>query len=182
MCYLRGYWQSPKYFASIEALVRKDFTVRQAIVGENLRVAKQIAACNAVSLHVRRGDFADNAETNRYHGTCGPEYYAAAEALLRQRVGDVTVFVFSDDPEWVRQNLRLESPMIVVGHNGPDQDYEDLRLMTLCRHHVIANSTFSWWGAWLSSNPAKTVVAPKRWFRGAEHSTADMIPQNWVRI
>lgn len=181
-CCLQGYWQSPKYFAAIESSIRSELTVRDPLAGENQAAADRIAGGLAVSLHVRRGDYVANPTTNRYHGTCGPDYYAAAEKLLRERVGELRLFVFSDDPDWAQANLRFASPVTVFRHNGPQQDYEDLRLMTLCRHHIIANSTFSWWGAWLCPHPDKIVVAPKDWFRDAGHRSDDLIPADWIRI
>jgi hypothetical protein len=182
MCYLRGYWQSPKYFAEIESQIREEFTVRVPLSGKNLEIAEKIAACAAVSLHVRRGDYVSNPLTNRYHGTCDPEYYREAEATLQRRVGEFCLFVFSDDPDWAEANLRFASSATILHHNGPERDYEDLRLMTLCRHHIVANSTFSWWGAWLCPDPAKIVIAPKYWFREANYSTDDLIPESWIRV
>jgi hypothetical protein len=92
------------------------------------------------------------------------------------------LFVFSDDPDWVEANLGFQSPFIVLRHNGPEGDYEDLRLMSLCDHHIIANSTFSWWGAWLCPKSDKIVIAPRNWFQDASHSTADLIPEEWIRV
>ena len=181
-CYLQGYWQSPKYFADIESQIRKEFTVKAPLAGQNLVVAGRIGGCMAVSLHVRRGDYVDNAHTHRYHGTCGAEYYGVAERYLLRRIESPQLFVFSDDPDWAEANLRFRSPVTILRHNGPERDYEDLRLMTMCRHHIIANSTFSWWGAWLCQNPGKIVIAPKNWFREANHSTADLIPDSWIRL
>jgi hypothetical protein len=181
-CYLKGYWQSPKYFAPIEPLIRSELQVRDPLSGENSSIADRIASTLAVSLHVRRGDYVTNAVTARYHGVCGPEYFYAAEALLQRSLGRFTLFVFSDDPVWAERNLQFRSPALFVRHNGPGQDYEDLRLMTMCRHHIIANSTFSWWGAWLCRHPDKTVIAPKNWFREAGHRADDLIPANWIRI
>jgi hypothetical protein len=181
-CYLKGYWQSPKYFVEIESLIRAELQVREPLEGENEVMAARIRDSLAVAVHVRCGDYLSNAHTNRYHGTCDSEYYRAAEALLRDRLGPVELFVFSDDPDWVDANLRFVSPAIVLRHNGPECDYEDLRLMTHCRHHIIANSTFSWWGAWLCQHPDKTVIAPKNWFREAGHRSDDLIPANWIRI
>lgn len=181
-CYLQGYWQSPRYFASMEPTIRGELTVREPPAGANLAMAEKIKSTLAVSVHVRRGDYASSRSTHHYHGTCGPDYYLAAEADVRRRVGNCTLFVFSDDPNWVTQNLRFESETIVVRHNGPEGDYEDLRLMTLCQHHIIANSTFSWWGAWLCPNPGKFVVAPRQWFRDPGHSADDLIPREWIRL
>jgi hypothetical protein len=131
---------------------------------------------------VRRGDYVANASTHEYHGVCSPEYYEAAQKLLAHRLGAIELFVFSDDADWVERHLRFFGPATFVKHNGPAQDYEDLRLLSLCRHHIIANSTFSWWGAWLCRHVEKLVIAPKRWFQGARHSTDDLIPQQWIRL
>ena len=181
-CCLQGYWQSPKYFAAAEPQIRAELVVREPLGGENLAMSRLMGGCASVSLHVRRGDYVDNANTNRYHGVCGPEYYAAAEALLRERCGELRLFVFSDDPDWAQENLRFASPVTIVRHNGSQRDYEDLRLMSGCRHHVVANSTFSWWGAWLCPQADKIVVAPRNWFGEAAHSSADLVPDAWIRL
>jgi hypothetical protein len=181
-CYLIGYWQSPKYFESIEPLIRKELSIADPLDGINEIVARHIESTTAVAVHVRRGDYVTNPDTNRYHGTCSPEYYRDAEDWLKSRVGSITLFVFSDDPDWVRGNLHFTSPSRIVDHNGPDHAHEDLRLMSLCPHHIIANSTFSWWGAWLSLHQDKIVIAPRRWFTEAAHSTEDLIPRTWVRL
>ena len=181
-CYLRGYWQSPKYFASIESMIRREFTVQAPPNTANLNAARVVTGCDSVSVHVRRGDYVESETTGRFHGLCDPSYYRAAEAHLRERLRNPKLFVFSDDPDWAEQNLRLTAPATYFRHNGPEQDFEDLRLMALCKHHIIANSTFSWWGAWLCDNPNKTVIAPRNWFREANHSTRDLIPANWVRL
>lgn len=181
-CYLRGYWQSPKYFCDAEQAIRADLQLRHPPTGTDAQVAADIAKTVAVSVHVRRGDYVSNPHTQRYHGVCGADYYSKAEQLLRERLSTFELFIFSDDPDWVKENLRFKSRTHYVSHNGPDTDHEDLRLMTTCHHHVIANSTFSWWGAWLSPHSNKTVIAPKRWFAEAPHSTDDLIPPSWIRI
>lgn len=181
-CYLKGYWQSPKYFAPIERQIRRELTVSSPLVGQTAAVAGQIRSTLAVSVHVRRGDYVTNAHTNRYHGTCTPEYYLAAERLLQERLGRPTLFVFSDDPQWAKDNLQFSSPSVVVSHNPADRGHEDLRLMTMCRHHIIANSTFSWWGAWLCEHPEKLVVAPRNWFRQGHSNADDLVPADWIRL
>jgi hypothetical protein len=181
-CYLRGYWQSPKYFAAIEPNIRQELTLREPPDRENQEAAGAIADCVSVAVHVRRGDYVESATTSRFHGTCSPGYYLAAEERLLQQLRDLRLFVFSDDPDWAERNLQFVSPVTYFRHNGPERDYEDLRLMSLCRHHIIANSTFSWWGAWLCRNPDKIVIAPQNWFREATHSTRDLIPDNWIRM
>jgi Glycosyl transferase family 11 len=181
-CYLDGYWQSPKYFSTIDLQIRNELTVCDPLLGRNRDLAEQMNHGASVSLHVRRGDYVSNPHTGRYHGTCGPEYYQAAEELLRQRFGTLRIFVFSDDPDWAESNLQLRSPATVLRHNGPDKDYEDLRLMTYCKHHIVANSTFSWWGAWICARSDKIVIAPRDWFREAPLTSKDLVPDSWIRL
>lgn len=180
-CYVVGYWQSYRYFGEIESTLRHELQLRQRAEGANLAMAARIAGTKAVSLHVRRGDYL-NAGTRDFHGLCDQAYYQRAETLLRERVGDIHVYVFSDDPAWAVDNLKLVSPMTVVDHNDPGQAHEDLRLMALCRHHITANSTFSWWGAWLGTNPDRTVIAPRQWFQAPGMSDADLVPPAWLRL
>lgn len=181
---LDGYWQSEKYFSDIREIIRSDFTVKAAADGMNRTLAEQLGdpGIGSVSLHVRRGDYVSCPSASRVHGSCSPEYYARAVETVASRLGHPHFFIFSDDPGWVRDNFRLKYPCTVVGHNGPEQAHEDLRLMALCRHHIIANSSFSWWAAWLCRNPEKLVVAPQRWFAGASYDTSDVVPASWTRI
>lgn len=181
--YLDGYWQSEKYFSDFAEQVRADFTVRHAPSAENRRWLEHIAATNSVSLHVRRGDYVTNAAAAAVHGTCDLDYYRRAVDHVRHASGfDPVLFVFSDDPDWVAGNLNLPFDMHLVRNNDAATNFEDLRLMSACRHHVIANSSFSWWGAWLNPSRAKMVVAPKRWFRKDNLDDRDLIPAEWVRI
>jgi hypothetical protein len=177
--YLDGYWQSEKYFADIEDLIRRELSVTTPLAGEDARVAGAILASPAVSVHVRRGDYASEPETAAVHGTCPAEYYEAASSLVMEAVPQPHFFVFSDEAAWARANLRLPGPATFVAHNGADAGHEDLRLMSLCRHHIIANSSFSWWGAWLSDNPGKMVIAPARWFRSPGYDSRDIVPAEW---
>lgn len=187
--YLDGYWQSERYFEDAAAVIRSEISFRSPPAGPNAEMYEEIKSTPAsVSVHVRRGDYVSQPEAQRVLGTCDPEYYSAAAAYLLKHLadqngaGDARFFVFSDDPGWVRQNLRLPGRMTVVAHNGPETAYEDLRLMSGCQYHIIANSTFSWWGAWLASDLNKVVIAPKRWFRAPEYSDKDLIPSRWIRL
>lgn len=119
---------------------------------------------NSVSLHVRRGDYVRNSRTNATHGVCSIEYYQSAIEYILERVKHPILYVFSDDIEWVKQNLRTHLPTEYIDHNQGAASHFDMRLMSLCRHHVIANSSFSWWGAWLNPDPNKIVIAPRKWF------------------
>ena len=180
--YLDGYWQSEKYFKDIEGIIRKEFTVKAAPDFANKEIADKISKCNAVSIHIRRGDYAYSPATNEYHGLCSLSYYENAVNIITKNVNEPSFFIFSDDPEWVKENLKLKYPVFYVDHNGPEKAYEDMRLMSLCKHHIIANSSFSWWGAWLSANSQKIVVAPKKWFNNPKIDAGDLIPQTWRRI
>ena len=180
--YLDGYWQSEKYFKNLESVLRREFSVRDSLTGHNRELAARIAACNAVSLHVRRGDFASDPKTRRVHGLCSLDYYQAAVRRIAESVPQPHFFFFSDEPEWAAANLRVDHPVTIVTGNDASHSYEDLRLMSLCRHHIIANSSFSWWGAWLNANPDKIVIAPTRWFAGARHDTRDLLPPAWQTI
>ena len=180
--YLEGYWQSERYFTSIEGLLRREFTIRHSLSGRNQELAARITGCNAVSLHVRRGDYVSNPDSSRVHGPCGMDYHRTAVRRIAEVSPQLHLFVFSDEPEWAARNLHLDHPMTIVTGNDARHDYEDLHLMSLCRHHVIANSSFSWWGAWLSANADKIVIAPARWFAGKQHDTRDLFPPAWQTI
>lgn len=180
--YLEGYWQSEKYFKDVEDLIRNEFTVKFKAEGINKKIAEEINSCEAVSLHIRRGDYASNPEINKYHGLCPLEYYQKALKKITSCIENPHIFIFSNDPEWAQKNLDFEHPFKFITNNIGDKSYEDLRLMSLCRHNIIANSSFSWWGAWLNRNPDKIVIAPRKWFNDPSINTDDLIPENWIRI
>jgi hypothetical protein len=180
--YLDGYWQSEKYFLEIQEIIRQEFAVSCEQDPENQKVAAHIMDVPSVSVHVRRGDYVSDPGTNNVHGTCSSEYYHRALRLLMEKVHAPHAFIFSDDARWVADNLQLACPTSMVSHNGADKAYEDLRLMSMCKHHIIANSSFSWWGAWLCANPRKIVIAPQRWLLDARYDTKDLIPSAWSKI
>ena len=180
--YLDGYWQSERYFAGIEDLLRKELIVRERPDRENERLLAEIGASESVSVHVRRGDYVSDLNVFRVHGVCPPEYYHAAVRRLAEVLGEPHIYIFSDDIPWAKENLRFEHPTTCVEHNGEEKDWEDFRLMSACRHHVIANSSFSWWAAWLCPNPDKIVIAPERWFADPRRDSSDIAPRSWWRI
>lgn len=181
-CYLVGYWQSERYFKDYESLIRKNFTFNRPMKSKNIELSERIRDLpGAVSIHIRRGDYVTNAKTKAVHGTCSKEYYKRAIRRIKELVDDPVYFIFSDDPEWVRCNFYIDGEHCMVNHNCGNQGYNDMRLMSLCKHHIIANSSFSWWGAWLNPYKDKIVIAPKRWFaNGANCSTH--VPSKWLRI
>ena len=180
--YLDGYWQTEKYFADFADAIRSDFAVRHVPSAANQAWLDRIAQTHSVSLHVRRGDYVSNAAAAAVHGTCDIGYYERAVAYVHQATGmDPVLFVFSDDPDWVVANLRLPYQMHLIRDNDALTNYEDLRLMTACRHHIVANSSFSWWGAWLDGRPDSITIAPARWFVGDTPDARDLVPKRWVR-
>lgn len=179
--YLDGYWQTDKFFKDISDLIRNDFTVRTEPDEKNRALLDKIEDCNSVALHIRRGDYVTNSIAHSYHGTCDLGYYTECIDIIAQRIDSPHFFLFSDDPKWVKSNLPMKFPSAVIAHNGAEKNYEDMRLMSGCKHFIIANSSFSWWGAWLSRNPNKSVLAPKRWFK-ANIDTMDLLPKEWERV
>jgi hypothetical protein len=177
--YLSGYWQSEKYFSTLASDIRQQFRFKPMPSAENQAWLDVISRTNAVSLHVRRGDFVSSKKNLAYHGVCSPAYYSAAIRHVVERVAKPTFFVFSDDLAWAQSNIPIAADCHYVGHNTGTASFNDMRLMSRCQHHIIANSSFSWWGAWLNDNPQKTVVAPARWFAHTAN-THDLLPLDWV--
>ena len=180
-CYLHGYWQSEKYFADQSEAIRADFTFLHPLDERNRQVVEMMRLANAVSLHIRRGDYASNPKTLATHGLCPLEYYRSAVEFVVNQVESPNFFVFSDDMVWAKENLKISMPCHFIGHNQGAESYKDMQLMSQCRHHIIANSSFSWWGAWLNPYPGKIVIAPRKWFADGK-PVEDLIPQNWIRI
>lgn len=179
--YLNGYWQSEKYFGSLRSTLLEELRPTAPFSPENAALAAEMRACESVSLHIRRGDYAANPEALKVHGVVPLDYYRAAAAKMAEGLKRPRFFIFSDDMEWVRENLDVGHPLRFVGADRRNADYEDLHLMSQCRHQIIANSSFSWWGAWLNRNPDKIVVAPKGWF-AAPIDTRDLIPEAWLQL
>jgi len=173
--YLEGYWQTHHYALDVENELRSEFVLKECQKGRDAEVARAIgAADNPVSVHLRRGDyhaFSDEAVLPN----C---YYDRAIAAITERFGPSMFFVFSDEPAEASAWARGRSNFVIVDHNDAYSAYEDLRLMSQCRHHVIANSSFSWWGAWLNSEKGKHVIAPARWL-GCDTADTDLAPPQW---
>ena len=180
--YLEGYWGSEKYFKDIEEIIRNEFTFKNKPDPTNQKMISRINNCNSVSIHVRRGDYVKDEKTNKYHGVCNLRYYLKSVAFIAKKIIKPQFFIFSDDPLWTKQNLHLKFPSIYVDHNVGRKGYEDMRLMSKCKHNIIANSSFSWWGAWLNNNKNKIVIAPKKWFNDKTIDTRDLIPKDWARL
>ncbi len=182
--YLDGYWQSEKYFGDCEKIIRNEFSLRPPLL-DQLHVRRRelgIGQRVTVSMHVRRGDYVSDKLANATHGALGEDYYLRGIKYMLDRLGaDLELRVFSDDIEWARSNLHypVATTYVVTSDGFPQLD---LFLMASCDHHIIANSSFSWWGAWLIGHREKLVVAPRQWFRSASHCADDICPEAWVLL
>ena len=180
--FLEGFWKNEKYFIDIEETIQREFTLREPLSEASQKIKEAIGSepCS-VSLHVRRGDYTSHAGTAKHHGVCSAEYYQDSLTYISSRVPISRLFVFSDDIAWVKNNMSFDFPVTFVSQtNIPD--YEELVLMSYCKHNIIANSTFSWWGAWLNKNKSKIVVAPKRWLAKTGTDYYKEIPTTWIKL
>ncbi len=173
--YFSGPWQSEKYFQDVAQTIREDLTFKQKPLGLDLEYLQKMQACESVSVHVRRGDYLQVQKNISRYAVCSANYFHSAAAMIVKTKRILPVFfVFSDDMEWASANLNLPGQAHFVDHNTHENAHQDLRLMASCKHNIIANSTFSWWGAWLNSNVQKMVVAPRKWYL-AENLSNDHI-------
>lgn len=181
LIYFKGFYQSERYFAGIKDEVRSAFTFDEKKVNERTRqmLDKIAADGSAVSLHVRRGDYLKPGTWHTTGRVCSLAYYHDAVAALARRVASPHYYVFSDDIAWAAEHLPLGNAVFISWNRGADS-WQDMMLMSRCRHHIICNSTFSWWGAWLNPRPDKVVVAPARWSAVCEMPY--ICPSEWVRV
>lgn len=160
--YLIGGWKSTSYFESQKSLIQEVFNFKKPTDDTNLSVSKKIESCNAVAVHIRRGNYSDPDLNQNRILLDESDYYEKAFNYIRKQVESPKFFIFSDDPDWVRLNCNKED-CFVISHNTGAKSYLDMYLMSRCKHFIIANSSFSWWPAWLSNNPEKIVVSPDSW-------------------
>jgi len=171
-----GFWESEGYFKDIGDRIRREYMLKVPPDDRNAELLAQISQSNAVSLHIRRGDKAAQSPW----GALPMDYYVSATDYVAARSSHPHFYVFSDDAEWVTENFHPPHPVTIVAHNTSAA--EDLRLMASCCHHIVANSTFSWWGAWLGQNPERLVIAPRRYFQNADRPAPDFYPPSWILI
>jgi len=178
--YLEGYWQSEKYFKPIEASLRtNDFSFRNAMSPMATALGSMIQSSDAICVNIRRGDFV----TNDFHGAVGLDFYRKAESIISPRLIDPHYFVFSDEMDWCRENITFAGKVTYVGHEYAGFKFQDyIRLMAMCKHFIIPNSSFAWWAVWLNDSKDKTVVAPKKWFNNSKWDTRDLTPDEWIKI
>ncbi len=182
--FIDGYWNTERYFKDIRETILSDFAFSDNPSLKNIETLELMERSESVSVHIRRGDYANNPHTNHIHGTLGKDYYKQALIIMREKILTPIFFVFSDDINWAKVNLNFPKGTTFVDWNGEEDASQDLRLMSNCKHHIIANSTFSWWGAWLSRNSNKTVIGPKKWFNAPKPNTdtKDVMPPEWIKI
>ena len=176
---LVGFWQSEKYFLGHDAL-RKDLVLKASLPVPALDLVDRMEQSNSVAIHVRRGDYLSDPKTLAKHGICSEHYYREALKLIRGRIEDPQFFVFSDDAEWVKANFNVAGATFVADFGFSAE--QDLVLISKCKHQIIANSSFSWWGAWLNDNADKIVIAPTPWFDDSQFPDNDLIPPSWHKV
>lgn len=174
----RGYWQNEGYFSDITDKIRSAFTFKKPLQDENLSISNLIKDTESISIHIRRGDYVGHSLLG---GICDLNYYQKAISLIRSKVSEPIFFIFSNDIEWCKTNLSLPEANY-ISWNKDANSYIDMQLMSLCKHNIIANSSFSWWGAWLNKNENKIVIAPKRWINDSSYDDSDICPKSWIRL
>jgi len=180
--YLSGYWQSEKYFKQIEEKIKNAFNFKN-IDESNKEILTRLVNHISIAIHIRRGDYLGN---SIYSGVCTDGYYSKAIQLMISKIGtteNIMFYVFSDDMEFSAKFIeKFNIPYRLININSKENSYKDMCLMSMCRHNIIANSSFSWWGAWLNGNPDKIVIAPQNWFNGPQDDYKDIVPESWIKL
>lgn len=176
--YLYGYWQSEKYFLKYRKIILNDFELKVDVSKKHGSILKEIENSTSVSLHIRRGDYTSSPIAAARLGFCGLDYYVRASRYIETKMANPKYYVFSDDMDWVIKNLKLNYPVKFIERG---EDYEEMYLMSCCRHNITANSSYSWWGAWLNKSKDKIVICPKKWFNDGGSSDS-LVPNGWVKL
>ncbi len=177
--YLDGYWQSEKFFPADKQEMRNSFEFKNTLTNKNFEISEEIKAVTSISVHIRRKDYVNN----KVYYQCDAQYYNKAIMYMREKIENPKFYIFSDDIQWVIDNLEFIRDVQFVNHNFGLESYVDMQLMSLCKHNIIANSSFSWWGAWLNQNPEKIVIVPPKWYNDTEKdNNSEMIPKPWIKV
>ena len=177
--YLSGYWQSEKYFKDIRDRILAIYRMPEGMNRNSKELLSKMQNENSVSIHIRRGDYLSKENYRVYGGICTTHYYKKAFEYVRENLANPRFYIFTNDIEWVKQQFKGDDMWIVECNNNVD-NYFDMFLMSNCKSNIVANSTFSWWGAWLNQNTEKIVISPDKWFRN--HSVSSAICDDWIRI
>jgi len=181
--YLSGCWADEKYFIEYQDVIREEFTLNESLNAANEEMKSKIVNSNSVSLHFRLGD---DYVKNPFFADVPLDYYTTGIKYIAEHQRKIKIFIFSNDLQWVKKNLKVDYEIEYVDINGSKTDFMELSLMSYCKHNIIANSTFSWWGAWLNRNNEKNVIAPKKWFNNKEaqnkYESGNLVPASWKKI
>ncbi len=182
--YLVGYWQNEKYFYDIKEIIKDEFSSFRYPLSEKAEeLSRVINGENSICLNFRRTDYITSQEAKKFHGSIENDFYDLALEIIRKKINDPRLFVFSDDIDWCKNNFKSSLPTTFVDGVYVGKKYSDyFRLMRACKHYVIPNSTFAWWAAWLNSSKDKIVIAPKRWVASEKINSDDFVPKNWIRV
>ncbi|TCT45035.1 alpha-1,2-fucosyltransferase [Martelella mediterranea] len=181
--YLSGFWQCERYFSGYADTIRNDLSLKAPFTAERAAIARQMNAVNAVSVHIRCGDDPNDPASRALFGVCDADWFREAMRRMAERIENPTFFVFSDHPPFAREIIGEDYPIIFIDPNADGRDCEDMMLMSRCGSHILPNSTFSWWGAWLNPSPEKHVIAPARWFPEAQKLNGEhVVPESWERL
>lgn len=180
--YFDGYWQSEKYFNDYRDDLLTMFSLKENVHYQTKKYQHKICDGESVSLHIRRGDYISDTKANNILGICPLDYYKTAVLAINDNIDNPHYYIFSDDIDWTKENIDFIDAITFVELAQDIPDHEEMWLMSQCQHNIIANSSFSWWGAWLNQNPEKIVIAPQRWFMDTSINTDDLIPESWVRL
>jgi hypothetical protein len=175
--YLNAYFQNEHYFKDVQEVIRKDFGFKESAIDKfNADLGRTMQSQESVSVHIRRGDYVG------VRFVAPIDYYKKAMAFCANKLNNPIFYIFSDDPVWAKANLKIESSNLYVSHNMSDNSYKDMYLMSQCKHNIIANSSFSWWGAWLNGHKDKIVISPTKWFPENNVSASDIVPDTWLKM
>jgi hypothetical protein len=180
--YIQGGFVALEYFDKYRDIFVKEFAPKNELAGKNKEFAERVSSCNSVSVHFRRGDYTFDKNAIKKNGLLSLDYYERAIDLIKTKIDNPVFFIFSNDKEWVAENFKFADRKVFVEHNNDEFGYEDLRLMSLCKNNIIANSTFSWWGAYLNQNPEKVVIAPQKWLAYKKTYPEEFIPRDWLVV
>ncbi len=176
--YLCGYFQSEKYFKPISDILRKELTVKDEFIPDDNSLIEKLTNSKSVSIHIRRGDYIRNLSSMDAHGLCSKDYYTKSIEFIKRELGDdIHFYLFTDDEEWINREMRWDINCTLISGKTT---VEDFYLMSLCKHNIIANSTFSWWSAWLNKNPDKKVIIPKHWKTNIITEQIELVPNKWL--
>ncbi len=174
--YTDGFWQSEIYFKESSDIIRSDFSVKTPLSEYAKNIEQKIKNSNSISIHVRRGDYLEQA--NNYV-ICDEHYFYRAFNAIKSEIENPSIFIFSNDTKWAHENLKFDAPTFIVEGT---KAYEDMHLMSCCKHNISSNSTFGWWGAWLNPNKNKKVVIPANWLHNKNFNTDHYLAEGWMKI